>query len=315
MTETVKNRLSKALDQAKDRREKTHKTLRRNRLAYMGLHVMAYEQFRERTAQLRTARKDLFMDFLEKGEDMEAKASELLKGVKGKAEDLKDKAEDIADDVSQAAWNLTPGAKVNRVEAMEAEFKAAKAELDKLAKAAKPAPAKPAKKAKAKPVKAETGTVKTAIKAKAAKTVAAKSVTDTAKAADTKTGKAAPAAPAKPAPKPAPAAKAEPRHIPYFNDVKRYDPLANEEIVRKIVNHCGIALQSADARNVACSDESERNRVRDSWMKKKLGLTASDADLDKKVLNICAVMQRDNHKNRVTFYYLIAKAERKLGDL
>jgi len=106
-----------------------------------------------------------------------------------------------------------------------------------------------------------------------------------------------------------------PRHISYFIEVKRYDPLADEDVVRKIVNHCGIALRSEDARNVACSDESERTTVRDSWLKKKLGLTAEDADLDKKVLEVCTLMQRDQKKSRVTFYYLLAKKEGLLGSL
>ncbi|NNE59213.1 MAG: DUF2853 family protein [Hellea sp.] len=106
-----------------------------------------------------------------------------------------------------------------------------------------------------------------------------------------------------------------PRHVPYFLDVKRYDPFASEEIVRKIVNHCGIALNSEDARFVACSDEAERVTVRESWLKKKLELTASDTDLDKKVMEICSLMQRDQKKNRVTFYYMLAKKERKLEAL
>jgi len=97
--------------------------------------------------------------------------------------------------------------------------------------------------------------------------------------------------------------------------VKRYDPLANEDIVRKIVNHCGIALNSEDARYVACSDESERVTVRESWLKKKLELAGSDTDLDKKVMEICSLMQRDQKKNRVTFYYMLAKKERKLDTL
>jgi len=47
--------------------------------------------------------------------------------------------------------------------------------------------------------------------------------------------------------------------------------------VKKIVDHCGIALQSRDGLFVACSDETERNTVRDSWLIKKLGLTGEAA--------------------------------------
>lgn len=316
MTDTVKERISKALEHAKDRTEKTRGVIRRNRLAYLGLHGLAYERAKESMAQLRTARNDLFMDFLEKGEDMEDRATEFFSGAK-------EKAEDVAEDISEAAWKLTPGETVNRVEDIELAVKTAKEDLKKIATPAKKTAAKTPAKKTAKASKPKTAaTVQASVKT--AKTDDVKSnvkVEASAKPeikAETPKAVAKPKTPAKPKAKKTPTIKInteEPRHIPYFNDVKRYDPLASEDVVRKIVNHCGIALQSADARLVACTDEAERNRVRDSWMKKTLGLTASDADLDKKVQNICAVMQRDNFKNRVTFYYLIAKAERKLGDL
>lgn len=107
----------------------------------------------------------------------------------------------------------------------------------------------------------------------------------------------------------------EPRHIKYFENVKKYDADADEEIVKKIVNHLGIALNSKDASLVACSDETERQTVRDSWLKKKLGLDADDAELDAKVMAVCEIMKEDKNKCRVTFYYLLAKAEGKLADL
>lgn len=86
-------------------------------------------------------------------------------------------------------------------------------------------------------------------------------------------------------------------------------------MVKKIVNHLGIALNSQDASLVACSDETERNTVRDSWLKKKLELEGEDADLDAKVMAVCETMKDDKNKCRVTFYYLLAKAEDKLGAL
>ncbi len=107
----------------------------------------------------------------------------------------------------------------------------------------------------------------------------------------------------------------EPRHIKYWENVKKYDEAADEEIVKKIVNHLGIALNSKDASLVACSDEEERNTVRDSWLKKKLGLEADDADLDAKVMAVCETMKEDKNKCRVVFYYLLAKTEDKLSEL
>lgn len=287
MTETTTNFASKAIKLAGERTEKTRKILRRNRLAYLGLHGMAFDQAKSGMQKLRGERETLLQDMIAKGEDIEVGAVNLFKTTQSKAGN-------IAEQGRARVWNILPGATVNRVEELEAELEAAKAKLTEMS-------VKTKAKAKAKKTAAKKKTVK--------KVVASKPVPKTINAAPEKPATATTAPAAKPA------AKTQPRHIPYFNDVKRYDPLANEDIVRKIVNHCGIALSSQDARYVACSDETERNRVRDSWLKKKLGVEGSDVDLDKKVQNVCSIMQRDNMKNRVTFYYLAAKAERKLGTL
>lgn len=95
----------------------------------------------------------------------------------------------------------------------------------------------------------------------------------------------------------------------WLPDVQRYDSGADEAAVAGIVKHLGIALQKpdGDAALVSCSDKSELERVRDSWLKKKLNRSESDADLDKAIGDVCAAMSADNRKKRVTFYYLLAK--------
>lgn len=105
------------------------------------------------------------------------------------------------------------------------------------------------------------------------------------------------------------------KYAKYLDGVRKYDAKASADIVRKIVNHCGISLASRDGKFVACTDEAERNTVRDSWLKKKLGLKGTDATLDTKVLGVCETMKKDRLKSRVTFYYLLAKAEGKLTAL
>ena len=55
--------------------------------------------------------------------------------------------------------------------------------------------------------------------------------------------------------------------------------------------------------------------MRDSWCKKKLGLTDSDADLDKMIKDVCETMKGDSRKQRVTFYYLLAEKCGKVSDL
>ncbi len=90
-------------------------------------------------------------------------------------------------------------------------------------------------------------------------------------------------------------------------DVRKYDADADEIVVKKIVNHCGIALRSKDASLVAFSDRAETGRVRESFLKKKLALTDDDATLDAAIAGVGERMKADRTKNRVTVYYLLAQ--------
>jgi hypothetical protein len=95
--------------------------------------------------------------------------------------------------------------------------------------------------------------------------------------------------------------------------VKKYVANADDSVIKGIVRHCGIALQSADGSFVACNDKSERDRIRDGFLKKKLALSDSDAELDKAVTAVCERMKADRDKSRVTLYYLLAKKYGKLA--
>ena len=96
-------------------------------------------------------------------------------------------------------------------------------------------------------------------------------------------------------------------------DVKKYVPEADESAIKGIVRHCGIALQNRDGSYVSCADKSERDRVRDSFLKKKLALSDGDADLDKAVAAVCETMKAEHDKSRVAFYYLLADKYGKLA--
>lgn len=97
-------------------------------------------------------------------------------------------------------------------------------------------------------------------------------------------------------------------------DVAKYAPDADSAAIEGIIRHCGIALQSRDASLVAFSDKSELDRVRDSFLKKKLGLTASDDELDQAIKTVGDKMKGDATKNRVTVYYLLAEHFGRLSD-
>lgn len=93
----------------------------------------------------------------------------------------------------------------------------------------------------------------------------------------------------------------------WLADVRKYAADADEAVVSAIVRYCGIALQSRDSSLVAMSDTKERETVRENYLKKKLGLVHSDAELDEAVVAVGGRMKEDRTKNRVTVYYLLAE--------
>ena len=101
----------------------------------------------------------------------------------------------------------------------------------------------------------------------------------------------------------------------YIEDVKKYTSTVNEEAVAGIVRHCGIALRNRNFSLVAGTDPEELKRVRESWLKKKLALTESDADLDKAIHAVMEKMKGERAKGRVTVYYLLAEHFKKLDGL
>jgi hypothetical protein len=95
-------------------------------------------------------------------------------------------------------------------------------------------------------------------------------------------------------------------------DVKKYVPDADDAAIKGIVRHCGIALQKRDSSLVSFSDKTELDRVREGFLKKKLALTDSDADLDAALAEVGQTLKDDRTKNRVTVYYLLADKYGKL---
>lgn len=93
----------------------------------------------------------------------------------------------------------------------------------------------------------------------------------------------------------------------WLADVRKYVADADENVVKAIVRYCGIALQNRDSSLVAFSDSKETDRVRENYLKKKLGLTKSDAELDSAIAAVGDRMKEDRTKNRVTVYYLLAE--------
>lgn len=96
-------------------------------------------------------------------------------------------------------------------------------------------------------------------------------------------------------------------------DIKKYVPNADSKAIAGIVRHCGIALQKRDSSLVSFTDREEVGRVRDNFLKKKLGLTNPDAELDAAIAAVGDRMKGDRTRNRVTVYYLLADRFGKLA--
>jgi len=132
--------------------------------------------------------------------------------------------------------------------------------------------------------------------------------------------KAAPKAETTPAPEapvveeaPTPEAAPADEESEYLKVTREYDADADADVVTKIEKHLGASLTNKDSKYVACSDETELETIVKGFMKKKMGVDDKDAAMEK-VKAVCETMKPTRMKNRVTFYYLLAKNEGKLGE-
>lgn len=101
----------------------------------------------------------------------------------------------------------------------------------------------------------------------------------------------------------------------FKTDIAKYTSSVDAAAVEGIVKHLGIALRNRDSSLVAASDPSELERVRESWLKKKLARKESDADLDKAIGAVMTTMMAERNKHRVTVYYLLAEHFKQLAEL
>jgi len=92
--------------------------------------------------------------------------------------------------------------------------------------------------------------------------------------------------------------------------VKKYDPKPDEELLAALVSRYAIVFRNADAKFVSCSDKSELERVKKSFLLDRLKVDMSDEEMDALLAEICQQMKDDRRKHRGVFYYLLTK---KLG--
>lgn len=82
----------------------------------------------------------------------------------------------------------------------------------------------------------------------------------------------------------------------------------SDDLIIKVTTGLGPSIYKKDAETVSCTDSSELDTVKKNFLQKKLGLTASDAELDAAIKRTCEDMGSSNkHKYRALFYALLAK--------
>jgi len=98
-----------------------------------------------------------------------------------------------------------------------------------------------------------------------------------------------------------------------------YKKFANEhgikiedDLLTKVTIGLGPSIYNNDAEVVACSQKSELERVRENFLKKKLGLTQSDEELDQAVKEVCEEIGSSvKNKYRAVLYALLVDKFKK----
>ena len=96
----------------------------------------------------------------------------------------------------------------------------------------------------------------------------------------------------------------------HLDDIKKHVSEVDETALANMEKTYRLVLSKPDSRAVSFSDEEELKTVRESFLKKKLGLTIPDAELDAAIKEVGKAIP--GHKQRLTVYYLLAQKSDKL---
>ncbi|MRI83398.1 MAG: DUF2853 domain-containing protein [Nitratiruptor sp.] len=94
----------------------------------------------------------------------------------------------------------------------------------------------------------------------------------------------------------------------YKEKMREIEPNFDEELLEKITKSLGPSIYNKDSETVSCTQESELERVRNNFLKMKLGLDLSDEELDAAIKEVCEKLGQSNrNKYRAIFYYFLVK--------
>lgn len=94
----------------------------------------------------------------------------------------------------------------------------------------------------------------------------------------------------------------------YKEKMKEIEPNFDEVLLEKITRSLGPSIYKKDSEVVSCTSQKEIERVRNNFLRMKLGLDMDDEVLDEAIKEVCEKMGRSNpNKYRAIFYYLLVK--------
>jgi hypothetical protein len=98
----------------------------------------------------------------------------------------------------------------------------------------------------------------------------------------------------------------------HHESVHTYAPHADTAVIDKMAATYRLVLSNRDSALVSASDAEELKTVRENFLKKKLGLTHDDAELDQAISDVMAHMKDGKSNPRLAVYYLLAEKFDKL---
>ena len=114
---TAEKVTTEAVEATESRIAKARVFARKGALAYVGLYGAAYERAQKRWGQLKTSTDGLFDQLVERGEDIEAKATESFKGTRAKVTERFEEG-------TEKVKSYLPASANDRVEELQAEIEA-----------------------------------------------------------------------------------------------------------------------------------------------------------------------------------------------
>lgn len=89
-------------------------------------------------------------------------------------------------------------------------------------------------------------------------------------------------------------------------EAKKLNLNISDDLISKVAIGLGPVLYNKNTATVACSQPAELETVKTNFLKKKLGLTNDDAELDAAIKAVCEELGTSNRsKYRVHFYALL----------